>query len=236
MDFQDYMQQATKTDTTTAVYAKMEAEYNMNPIVLHALLGFKTEHAEIVDAIKKQFYGKPLDIVNIGEEIGDMEWYLASLAKYTYTLTSMYPNLLDPGSYPAGEYPSYMCPNHLDLNGLRECCRVPGTTSKRSIIDIAFDFKLNSEYTKSVLRTEGSIDSLSRSHYFQDLVRISMYVGGYIDTMCQSFDLDITTIRRANIAKLKKRYKGKFSSGNALNRDLQKERQSLNNSIGLNLR
>jgi len=46
--------------------------------VLHAAMGLATEAAEFLDALKKHlFYGKPLDRVNLGEEMGDLEWYLA---------------------------------------------------------------------------------------------------------------------------------------------------------------
>lgn len=46
--------------------------------LLHAALGMQTEAAEFSDALKKAlFYGKPLDVVNLKEEIGDLFWYLA---------------------------------------------------------------------------------------------------------------------------------------------------------------
>jgi NTP pyrophosphatase (non-canonical NTP hydrolase) len=45
--------------------------------LLHAALGMATEAGEFVDALKKHlFYGKPLDRVNLGEELGDLLWYL----------------------------------------------------------------------------------------------------------------------------------------------------------------
>lgn len=49
--------------------------------LIHAGLGLATETAEIQDALKKHiFYGKPLDRVNLAEEMGDVFWYLAILA------------------------------------------------------------------------------------------------------------------------------------------------------------
>lgn len=46
--------------------------------LLHAALGMQTESAEFSDAIKKSlFYGKPLDVVNLKEELGDLFWYIA---------------------------------------------------------------------------------------------------------------------------------------------------------------
>jgi NTP pyrophosphatase (non-canonical NTP hydrolase) len=46
--------------------------------LIHASLGMQTESAEFSDTIKKHiFYGKPLDVTNLKEEIGDMLWYVA---------------------------------------------------------------------------------------------------------------------------------------------------------------
>lgn len=44
------------------------------------VIGISTEAGELLDAYKKHFaYGKPLDIVNVAEEIGDQLWYQANL-------------------------------------------------------------------------------------------------------------------------------------------------------------
>lgn len=44
----------------------------------HAALGMITESAEFADMLKKHiFYGKPLDKVNLREEVGDLLWYCA---------------------------------------------------------------------------------------------------------------------------------------------------------------
>jgi hypothetical protein len=48
----------------------------------HMQMGVITEVGETLDVIKKFIaYGKPLDIVNIGEEIADTIWYRANEAK-----------------------------------------------------------------------------------------------------------------------------------------------------------
>lgn len=50
------------------------------PRDIHALMGLVTETGELVDAFKRFiFYGKPIDEVNVKEEIGDLFWYLAIL-------------------------------------------------------------------------------------------------------------------------------------------------------------
>jgi NTP pyrophosphatase (non-canonical NTP hydrolase) len=52
-------------------------EYNQARLI-HAQMGMQTEVAEFADALKKSlFYGKPLDIVNLKEELGDLMWYMA---------------------------------------------------------------------------------------------------------------------------------------------------------------
>ena len=50
--------------------------------LLHGVLGLITEAAEIADVIKKQHaYGKPLDRVNLKEELGDVLWYIPLLCR-----------------------------------------------------------------------------------------------------------------------------------------------------------
>lgn len=49
--------------------------------LIHGLLGVQSESGELADALKKTlYYGQPLDLVNVVEEIGDICWYLAILA------------------------------------------------------------------------------------------------------------------------------------------------------------
>ena len=51
--------------------------YNFNRLI-HAQMGMQTETAEFTDALKKSlFYDKPLDVVNLKEELGDLMWYMA---------------------------------------------------------------------------------------------------------------------------------------------------------------
>lgn len=46
--------------------------------LLHGGIGLATESGEFLDALKKHiFYGKPIDVANLGEEMGDLFWYIA---------------------------------------------------------------------------------------------------------------------------------------------------------------
>lgn len=45
--------------------------------LLHGAMGLCTEASELLDMLKKHiFYGKPLDLVNAKEEVGDSAWYM----------------------------------------------------------------------------------------------------------------------------------------------------------------
>jgi NTP pyrophosphatase (non-canonical NTP hydrolase) len=48
--------------------------------LLHMAVGVSGEAGELLDAIKKHvIYGKPLDVANVIEELGDLEFYMEGL-------------------------------------------------------------------------------------------------------------------------------------------------------------
>ena len=61
--------------------------------LLHAAVGVAGEAGELLDAIKKHaIYGKPLDLDNVVEELGDIEFYMNEIRRHTlikreYTLS-----------------------------------------------------------------------------------------------------------------------------------------------------
>lgn len=52
-----------------------ESTLDIDPRIFHALLGAATESVELLEAL--EFNGKEMDLVNIGEEFGDLNWYQA---------------------------------------------------------------------------------------------------------------------------------------------------------------
>lgn len=71
MDFNEYSNEVKRT------VSYLDSEFNNQ---LHMAIGISTEAGELLDAYKKAFaYGKKLDVVNIGEELGDLFWYIANL-------------------------------------------------------------------------------------------------------------------------------------------------------------
>lgn len=78
----NYLEESART--AAADYPKI-AERLASPEnidLLHGAMGLSTEANELVDAMKKVvFYGKPVDAVNLKEEIGDALWYIALLCR-----------------------------------------------------------------------------------------------------------------------------------------------------------
>lgn len=55
-------------------------EFSVDPRILHGILGKFTESGEMLVMLQKHIHGAPLDLVNLGEEMGDDQWYNAILA------------------------------------------------------------------------------------------------------------------------------------------------------------
>ncbi len=81
MDSKEYVKNAlvTESDNFEAISCRMGTPENIR--LLHAAIGLCTETGEIQDQLKKAiFYGKPLDRVNLAEELGDVFWYMAIMS------------------------------------------------------------------------------------------------------------------------------------------------------------
>lgn len=78
MNSRQYLGDATVTDLMD--YGPvLERLQNIHVVrLLHAAMGLCTETGEFMDMLKKHIlYGKPLDEVNLKEELGDQLWYTA---------------------------------------------------------------------------------------------------------------------------------------------------------------
>ena len=81
MQSNEYVELALKTESSD--FSAIGERFNEigTQRLLHAGMGLTTEAGEFVDALKKHlFYGKPLDRVNLAEELGDLFWYCAIVA------------------------------------------------------------------------------------------------------------------------------------------------------------
>ena len=77
MKANDYKNECLKTESNNFDEIKKRVTED-NIRLLHACLGMQTECAEFTDVIKKHlFYNKPLDIINLKEELFDCCWYMS---------------------------------------------------------------------------------------------------------------------------------------------------------------
>lgn len=56
---------------------QFENVMGVNKRLLHASIGILTESGEMLEALRKQMDGGELDLINFGEELGDVDWYKA---------------------------------------------------------------------------------------------------------------------------------------------------------------
>ncbi|SRR6056300_595694 len=81
MNSKEYINNATRTESTDFKAMDKRLEDDGLKRLLHAGIGISTEAGELLDALKKHiFYGKELDRVNMAEEVGDLFWYIAIIA------------------------------------------------------------------------------------------------------------------------------------------------------------
>ena len=50
--------------------------------IIHGVIGIATEAGELLEALLNAMNGKSFDAVNMAEEVGDVQWYIALLAKH----------------------------------------------------------------------------------------------------------------------------------------------------------
>lgn len=78
MDIETYQKSCKRTYPSFEQDLQTEKRIGRIAILLHAHLGISSEAGEFADAIKKYcIYGKPLDIENLVEELGDLLWYIS---------------------------------------------------------------------------------------------------------------------------------------------------------------
>jgi len=76
----EYVENATRTESSDFPQIRKQLDRERTLRILHAGMGTVTEAGELMDALKKHiFYSKHLDEVNVKEEIGDLFWYIAVL-------------------------------------------------------------------------------------------------------------------------------------------------------------
>lgn len=168
--------------------------------LLHMNLGIITEVGEFLDGIKKNIaYNKPLDLVNLGEELADMAWYIANKSRMFFH-TSWEKQLQET------DITVYQKEFEVFLYLL------PKDDTLRIII------LLNSVISPQTGDFE--IDFVKEE--FMGLKDIVM-----LQHIAEIYNIDFMQCLTNNIEKLQIRYPEKFTEEAALNRDLEAEREAL---------
>ena len=155
--------------------------------MLHMAMGVTTELAELLDIIKKNFaYGKPIDLVHVGEEIGDIYWYLANACN----IANIKPNQGKSVKYNEGLF----------------------------WVHTLYDVHTFYDAAQNYMNDQSCINEI------KDVIEWLIIRA---EAITKHFNLDRGKILQTNINKLKARYPDKFTQEKAINRDLTKERQIL---------
>jgi NTP pyrophosphatase (non-canonical NTP hydrolase) len=71
-----YVQNVLRTEAPVSQELVDRISDQTNIRLLHGAIGICTESGELMDALKKGiYYGKPIDLINIKEEVSDIFWY-----------------------------------------------------------------------------------------------------------------------------------------------------------------
>lgn len=166
--------------------------------LVHAIFGIVTEAAEFMDGLS----GKDsfyADRVNLKEEIGDICWYLAIAQNYYKQ-------------------------NNIDINIFNQ-----------EPYDI--EFKKVDTFCQMLVVTAGDLtDVLKRSFYYgkgsetsqiENLPCLFMKVFKICQSLAIMLNADIEKIMKTNLEKLQARFPENFNTEKVFNRDLEKEREIL---------
>lgn len=168
--------------------------------LIHMALGIVGEFGELIDAVKKvAIYGKPADIVNYTEEIGDVLWYYAGLHRELS---------VDPVYSQEALHEGMTCEWH--------------TTAP----DISNPIELGASMVMLNNVAADQCAALVGLEKFENEMGV-VVLGLTIATVARSLGVNPEDAMERNIAKLKARYGDKFSAHAALHRDLAGERKVL---------
>ena len=168
----------------------------------HMGLGVVGEMGEIVDQLKKAYiYGKPLDQVNIVEEVGDVAWYVAGVLQF-------YPNL-------HSFIESDELKNSVNYEKLAEAKSEITRTILMNTMSAA-----NLVVDMGILADEDGEPSDEGEEVAKTLCM-------FLFATAVLLDVDLAEALEVNIAKLAKRYGDKYSDYAAVNRDIDAERAVL---------
>lgn len=174
----------------------------------HAILGLIDETGEMASCLKKEIgYGKPIDLINMKEEIGDKIYFLQ--------------RVLDESEFTEKGKNQHICLDDL-LSEINPFIKSPF----QSICQLSF------ESSVIAIQTANRTDMryvLSNPKIIIDRPNIVRVLCCLVE-LINYYDFTISEVLKANINKLKARYGDdlEFTQDKAINRDLSKEKIALN--------
>jgi NTP pyrophosphatase (non-canonical NTP hydrolase) len=197
---QDYVGLALRTETE-------EANSTLDRLD-HAAMGLVTESGELVDALKKhKRYGREFDMLNFCEELGDVAWYTALAAD---ALGLSFPEML-------------AAPHH------KEAAQTTVGLNLNQIGLIDYNVGLLVHHAAEFYMIVRRMRYVRRT-FAQDMNKLPVHVARTlhtIDHLAQLGGFTLESVLEANIAKLMKRYAGKFTKAEATERDIEAEMKAL---------
>jgi NTP pyrophosphatase (non-canonical NTP hydrolase) len=182
MDFKEYQTQAQRTCPDLG-----SLELNL----AHMVLGMNSELEELAHGIENE------DIVNIGEEVADFQWYFVNYCRIRGIDTLKFGEFLEEGVGVVGGF---------------------------QIAHLFTYLSRLQDYAKKFIAYGKPIDVGLE-------MRLLVALQCQLSCLLHDLRIPIESILIANIAKLKARYPDKFTTEDAINRDLDKERSILEQGI-----
>lgn len=196
MKTKNYIKDVLVTESRDFSQLKERLVQERNIRLLHGVLGLCTESAELFEMLEK----KPLDLVNLKEEIGDAYWYIGIIIDELNFNSDiiLQDSFLEEKVRDSEKL--YQLNYHID--SLIKHVGLLQDLIKKAVF-----------YGKSL-----ALDKLENQ-----LINISKE----LSTLCLIGNIKIEDCLSANISKLRARYGSKFTEEAAIKRDLDKERKIL---------
>lgn len=197
MKFAEYKEQVKRT-------LPHLGEWYGNPIILdslHCLVGVKSEHYELVNAIVKN------DVPNIGEEITDKAWYATNFCNVRNITPSVDLQSLDSSYFMS----------------------LPDAARQQRIISASNQLNLALSELQDYDKKEWAYRKPATEAIHARRIELINIVLNRLNDLYALNDLDAEKCMEQNINKLKARFPDKFDMDKANNRDLETERKTLEN-------
>lgn len=188
----------------------------------HMSMGIVGEYGELIDAFKKTaIYGKPLDKVNLGEEVADLAWYVVG----TLPELGVTPESFQRAYATASEFveatPSYV-EEAFGSNKMDEGHVILSLFP--TLGEVVLYLEALVVLSRSQAQDLGQPAGDKRLHLVRTVVGGMAYLLAFL---VFATGVDLSASLTSNIEKLKIRFSDKFSETDALNRNLPAERAAL---------